>query len=31
VEVGLFVGICDVIIFSSLSGIQILTKPNGRL
>ena len=31
VEVGLFVGICDVIIFSSSSGIQILTKPNGRL
>lgn len=31
VEVGLFVGICDVIIFSSLSGIQILSKPNGRL
>ena len=31
VEVGLFVGICDVVIFSSLSGIQILTKPNGRI
>ena len=31
VEVGLFVGICDVVIFSSLSGIQTLIKPNGRI
>ena len=31
VEVGLFVGICDVVIISSLSGIQTLIKPNGRI
>ena len=31
VEVGLFVGICDLVIISSTSGVNILTKQNGRL
>ena len=31
VEVGLFVGICDLVIISSMSGVKVLTKPNGRL
>ena len=31
VEVGLFVGICDVVIISSSSGIKTSTKSNGRL
>jgi len=31
VEVGLFVGICDVVVFSSPSGIKTLIKSTGRL
>jgi ribose 5-phosphate isomerase A len=31
VEVGLFVGICDAIIYSSSSGVHTLTNPDGRL
>lgn len=31
VEVGLFTGICDVVVLASPEGCEILRKPNGRL
>jgi ribose 5-phosphate isomerase A len=31
VEVGLFTGICDVVVLASIDGCEILRKPNGRL
>jgi ribose 5-phosphate isomerase A len=31
VQVGLFVGICDIVIISSSSGTETLVNPNGRL
>lgn len=31
VEVGLFTGICDVVVLASPDGCEILRKPNGRL
>lgn len=31
IEVGLFIGICDAVVLSSSSGVEILVNPNGRL